>query len=121
MVMLGGSYLKTSEVDNGDIITFKDEGTWVESTRFTYQDGNKKVDFVIKVEVKGEEKSMRLNKTNREIVIAAYGNNTSKWIGKTARITKEKVLVAGKKHDCILLEISSHQVTDDSAKLEEPF
>ena len=49
---------------------------------------------------------MRLNKTNREIVIAAYGNDTSKWLGRTAKITKEKVLVAGKKHDCILLDIA---------------
>ena len=116
MVMLGGSnYLKTAEVKNGDIVTFKDEGSWIESTKFKYSDGNPKVDFVIKVSVNSEEKSMRLNKTNREIVIAAYGNDTSKWIDKTARITKEKVLVAGKKHDCILLEIDGMQESMEEA------
>ena len=105
MILGSGNYLKTAEVVNGTLITFKDEGNWVESTKYKYPDGNNRVDFVIKVEVNGEEKSMRLNKTNREIVIAAYGNDTGKWIGKTAKITKEKMLVAGKKRDCILLEI----------------
>jgi len=120
MVMLGsGNYVKTAEVQNGDVITFKDEGKWIENTRYTYQDGNQRVDFVIKVEIKGEEKSMRLNKTNREVVIAAYGNDTSKWIGKTAKITKEKCLVAGKKQDCILLEIAGVDHIDDRESLNE--
>jgi len=105
MILGSGNYLKTAEVVNGTMITFKDEGNWIESTKYKYPDGNNRVDFVIKVEVNGEEKSMRLNKTNREIVTAAYGNDTGKWIGKTAKITKEKMLVAGKKQDCILLEI----------------
>jgi len=107
MVMLGsGNYVKTAEVKDGDIITFKNEGVWIENTMYKYPDGNPKVDFVVKVEINGEEKSKRLNKKNRETVIEAYGNDTSKWIGKTAKITKEKMLVAGKKHDCILLEIT---------------
>jgi uncharacterized phage-like protein YoqJ len=106
MILGSGNFLKTSEVQNGDIITFRDEGLWVENTKYKYPDGNNRVDFVIKIEINGEEKSMRLNKTNREIVQAAYGNDTSKWLGKTAKITKEKMLVAGKKQDCILLEIA---------------
>ena len=125
MVMLGsGNFLKTAEVSNGDMITFKNEGYWIESTMYKYPDGNPRVDFVIKVDIKGEEKSMRLNKTNRDVVTAAYGNNTSKWIGKTAKITKEKVLVAGKKQDCILLEIEGAEriIEDDSEHLREtPF
>jgi len=107
MVMLGsGNFVKTAEVKNGDTIIFKTEGEWIENTKYTYPDGTPRVDFVIKVEINGEEKSMRINKTNREVLIAAYGNDTSKWIGKSATITKEKVLVAGKKQDCILLEVS---------------
>lgn len=115
MVMLGsGNYVKTAEVKNGDVITFKTEGEWIENTKYTYPDGNAKVDFVIKVELNGEEKSMRLNKTNRDIVISAYGNDTSKWIGKNAKITKEKMLVAGKKMDCIILEVeNSNGETDE--------
>jgi len=115
MVMLGSSnYVKTAEVKDGDTIIFRNEGEWIENTTYKYPDGNPKVDFVVKVELNGEEKSMRLNKTNRDIVINAYGNNTSKWIGKSAKITKEKVLVAGKKMDCIILEVeNSSQETDE--------
>lgn len=109
MILGQGNFLKTAEVVTGTIITFKDEGIWVESQKYKYPDGNNRVDFVIKVEIDGTEKSMRLNKTNREIVQAAYGNDTTKWIGKTAKITKEKMLVAGKKQDCILLEIDGVQ------------
>jgi len=117
--MLGsGNYLKTAEVKDGDVITFKNDGEWIENTRYNYPDGNPKVDFVIKVELNGEEKSMRLNKTNRDIVISAYGNDTGKWIDKTAKITKEKCLVAGKKMDCIILEISGGSVESEN---EIPF
>lgn len=121
MAILGGSgnFIKSSEVSNGDIITFKNAGDWVESTRFKYDDGNPKVDFNIKVEFKGEEKQMRLNKTNREICIAAYGNDTTKWVGKTATITKERCLVGGKKYDCIELKIAGVDHTDDRESLEE--
>jgi len=103
--MLGsGNYLKTKDVENGTTITIKNEGEWVESTMYKYEDGNPKVDFVVKVEVNGEEKSMRVNKTNRDILIEAYGNDTAEWIGKTAVITKEKIMVAGEKKDTIVLD-----------------
>ena len=113
----GGNFIKSSEVVTGDIITFKDSGDWVESTRFKYDDGNPKVDFNIGVEYKGEKKQMRLNKTNREICIAAYGNDTTKWIGKTATMQKERCLVGGKKYDCIELKIQgiSHSESVEDA------
>jgi len=116
MVILGGgNYLKTDETSNGDVITFKDEGSWIESTRWTYDDGSPKVDFVIKVDFKGEEKSMRLNKTNRDAMRDVYGSDTAEWIGKTATIAKEKVMVAGKKLDCITLiaSIPTENVDED--------
>ena len=114
----GGNFIKSSEVVTGDIITFKDSGDWVESTRFKYDDGNPKVDFNIGVEYKGEEKQMRLNKTNREICIAVYGNDTTKWIGKTAKIKKVNALVGGKMRNCIILEIAGIQHTEEE---EAPF
>ena len=105
MPILGGDYLKTAEVNDRDTIVFKNEGAWVESPKFTYDDGTPKQDFVIKVEWHEMDKSMRLNKTNRDILIEAYGNNTASWVGMSAIITKEKCLVAGKKLDTILLEV----------------
>lgn len=99
------NYVKTTDVLGGEIITFKSEGEWVESKRFTYNDGSPKKDFIIKVEINGEEKDMRLNQTNRDILINVYGKETKEWIGQTATITKVKVVVAGKMIDMIVLEI----------------
>uniref|UniRef100_A0A6M3JH93 Uncharacterized protein n=1 Tax=viral metagenome TaxID=1070528 RepID=A0A6M3JH93_9ZZZZ len=110
MVILGsGNYLKTADVSNGDRITFKDAGEWIESTRWKYDDGNPKVDFVIGVEIKGVTKKMRLNKTNRDILVEAYDTDTSDWIGRQAVITIEKVMVGGKRMDCIILSIPADQ------------
>jgi hypothetical protein len=106
MVVLGsGNYLKTADVATGDIITIKDEGEWIESSRWKYEDGNPKVDFVISVEIKGVVKKMRLNKTNRDILVEAYDSDTADWIGKQAVINIEKVMVGGKKMDCIILSV----------------
>ena len=106
MPILGsGNYLKTADVKNGEIITFKNEGEWIESAKWKYDDGTPRNDFTIKVDWKGAEKLMRLNKGNRDTLIEEYGNNTAEWIGKSATITVEKVMVAGKKMDTIVLTI----------------
>lgn len=104
MKLGGGNYLKVSDVSSGDQIVFKSEGEWVQNARYTYDDGSPKKDFVMKVEYDGGEKLMRMNKTNRDAMIAAYGDDTVAWIGKTATITVEKALVGGKKFDVIMLE-----------------
>ena len=104
MKLESGSYLKTADVTSGESITFRNEGEWVENTKFTWEDGTPKQDFVILVTYKGNEKKLRLNKTNREAMKTAYGDETREWIGKPAILTKEKMLVAGKRMDCITLE-----------------
>jgi len=108
MVILGGgNYLKTADVKNGDAIIFKDEGEFVESTRWTYEDGTPRRDFVIGVEWNGVAKKMRLNKTNRDILVDAYDEDTAGWVGMGAVITVEKIMVAGKKLDTIVLTPTS--------------
>lgn len=106
MILENKKYLKTAEVFGGETITFKSEGEWVQSKKFTYEDGTPKNDFVIKVEILSVEKDMRLNKTNRDVLIAAYGKDTAKWIGQTAIINKVKAMVAGKMQDMIILEVA---------------
>ena len=118
MVKLTGNFLKTAEVEAGDLVTFKDAGEWVKSTKFTYEDGTPKTDFIIKVDHNGVEKSMRLNKTNREILKSVYGDETEAWVGKSATITKLKALVAGKMQDCIILEVG---VKDEPPKNDTPW
>ena len=100
------AFVKTAEVQGGEVITFRNEGEWVKNTKFTYEDGSPKNDFIILVELGGEEKSMRLSKMNRETLINAYSKDTENWIGQTARITKVKAAVGGKMMDMIVLEVS---------------
>ena len=117
MVKLGGKYLKTAEVEAGDIITFKDAGSWVE-TKWTYDDGNPKSAFQITVDHKGEDKTMNLSGGNREILKSVYGDETNEWIGKTATITKIKALIGGVLKDCIILEVG---VKDEPPKNDTPW
>ena len=99
-----GSYLKTAEVNTGESVTFRNEGEWVENTKYTYEDGTPRQDFVIGVTYKGDDKKMRLNKMSRDAMVLAYGSDTADWVGKPAMISKEKMLIAGKKMDVLALE-----------------
>ena len=117
MILESGNYLKTDDAKQGDMITFKDEGAWVENTKYTYDDGKPRQDFVITVSHGGADKKMRLNKANRDAMVATYGKDTAGWIGNSARITKDKVMVAGKRMDCIFLEVGP----SDKSSSEVPF
>lgn len=105
MILENKKFLKTADVMTNDEIKFLNEGEWVENKKFTYPDGSPKQDFVIKVLYGSDEKDMRLNKTNREALIKAYGKDTANWVGKTAKIVKVKAMVSGKLMDTIVLEV----------------
>lgn len=107
MKIESGTYLKTADAKQNDQITFQDEGSWVESQNYKYDDGNPRQDFVIKVMHAGSEKKMRINKTNRDTLVSNWGDETKDWVGKTATITKENVMVAGKKCESIVLVIGA--------------
>ena len=92
----GGNYLKTDQVAEGDVLTFKDEGTWVES-KFAYPDGNPKQEFIMGVEHKGQNYSMRIGKFSQEELIPVYGKDTAKWVGRKAKITIETYRSLNKK------------------------
>ena len=117
----GGKYLKTAEVISGDTITFKTEGEWVENTKYTYPDGNPKNDFIVKVDYKGQELSMRINQTNRNVMIAEFGRDTANWVDKTMTLTKVKALVGGKMMDILVLEpiVGELNKAQDMAKEDE--
>lgn len=95
------NYLKTEEVQGGEIVTFLSEGEWIQSKNYKYEDETPRQDFYIKVKILDVEKDMRLNVTNRGILIEAFGKETQGWIGKQASLSKMKVLVGGKKMDTI--------------------
>jgi hypothetical protein len=99
----GSKFLKTDEVKNGDVITFLSEGVWQESTKYKYDDGNPRKQFVMEVQYAGESRSFTVNATNRNELVNAFGNDTSVWVGKSATIELVKVSVGGKIKNSILL------------------
>ena len=88
---LGGNYLKTDDVKEGDVIKILDEGRWVESATYTYDDGKPKRSLVFGVDFKGEKRDMRMNKVSQDELKSAWGDDTADWIGKTAKVSIEYV------------------------------
>ncbi len=97
------NYLKSEDVKQGDIITFLDEGALVASAKYTYEDGTPRKDFLLKVKHNDVEKDMRLNATNKKIMIKAFGDETSAWVGKTAKINTADIMVSGKLMKTIMM------------------
>lgn len=103
-MILGGKFLKVADCKAGDIITFLDGGVWEESRSFKNDDGTPKHQCQFQIKHAEEDKTITLNKTNREVLIAAWGRDTAKWIGKAAEITLKDVEVAGKDTTVIRLK-----------------
>jgi len=122
-MLLGGqgSYLKATDVRDDTYVTFKNEGEWITSAKYTYPDGNPKQDFVIKVKIGDEEKSMRLNKTNREMLIQAFGNETSDWVGRSVKLNKVNALISGKMMEVIVIGIgeSKDETKDETNDVDQ--
>jgi len=103
-MILGGKFLKVADCKTGDKIKILDEGVWEESRSFKNDDGTPKHQCQFQIEHAGEEKTITLNKTNREALIAVWGRDTAKWIGKEAEITLKEVEVAGEDKTVIRLK-----------------
>ena len=99
----GKKYLKVDDVKTGDVIKINNEGDWVESTKYKYDDGSFRKQFVMEVVHAAEPVLLTVNATNRNNLTNAWGNNTSNWVGKVASIELIKVSVAGKLMNSILL------------------
>jgi hypothetical protein len=121
MILGSGNYLKTSDVVEGDKVEFIGSGEWIESKRYTYPDGNPRNDFYIKVKIADSEKNMRMNATNREAMIQAFGKDTDNWVGKSATLHKIKAMVAGKLQDCLTIEPNLADQGEAQPETDVPF
>ena len=70
----------------GKTITFKNEGQWIQSTMYKYDDGNPVNQLVFTVDYEGEDRQMTLIKPSRVAMIEAFGDDTAAWVGQKARI-----------------------------------
>lgn len=97
------------DVRDGDIITFLNEGEERENERFG------KVQLVVLVRLpSGAEKSLSLNNSSKRAMIEVYGDDTSAWVLKEARVNIVKQLVQGKTKSVIIL---SHPNKDSEGNL----
>ena len=94
----GRKYVKTDELNTGDMLQILDEGTQEPSTRYKYPDGNPVVNYVFKVKIvkTDEEKVMNINVTSRKNILLGYGDDTKDWVGKTVQVNKDLNRKTGK-------------------------
>ena len=106
MVMLSDgskkNWIKSADVKTGDVVTFMSGGEWTESSKFTYDDGSPVKQFVVSVELKGEERAMNINKLSRTNLCSYFGGDTDTWIGRKASVEKVKVMVGGELKESIM-------------------
>ena len=113
-----GKWMSAKNAQDGDMVKFLDEGSWQESTRFKYDDGNPVKQFIIGVEHDGEEKRLTLIKASRVAMIEAYGDDTSDWVGKSAKINLAMNTQGGKS---IILSSEKGVIDLDEPEASIPF
>ncbi len=121
----GGVWLSAKNCTDGSIVEFLNEGTWKDSTRFTYDDGNPVRQLVFKVKHENEEKQLTIIKPSRVALIEAWGDDTLEWVGKKATIKLALNTQGGKS---IILQPMAGQVKskvetpeESTSESEEPF
>ena len=114
MVMLGTKYYSGKKAKDGDVITFVDEGAWVD-TKFKKDDGSIRRAFQMTIEVNNEQCVFNLNKKNSDVLVEAWGHETKEWIGRKAKVTLKEAEIAGE--DMIVIRLKPCDVSPD--ELEE--
>jgi len=100
----------------GTIITFKNEGEWRQSSRYTYDDGNPVNQLIFTVDHEGVEKQLTLIKPSKEAMIQAFGDDTINWVGQQAKIALALNTQGGKS---IMLTPIVSKVKKTSSKTKE--
>ncbi|MFA5154263.1 MAG: hypothetical protein WC554_17060 [Clostridia bacterium] len=80
------AFLKVENVKQGDLLKIKSEGEKVES-KFKNEDDSPRYQFNFKVELAdGTEKVLSINKTSLKNLSIAYGDESTAWIDKLAKV-----------------------------------
>ena len=106
-----GNFLKAEDCKGGEIVEIMGEGEVSE-----IQQANGKVKTVLNyaVLIDGKEKEWTPNMTNGNILIDAWGQNDTAWIGKKFKIVLAKSLVFGKLKNSIVVE----PIVEEKAKVK---
>lgn len=100
-----GNFLKAEDCKGGEICEISNAG---EMEEITSPEGKIKpvLNFEIKYDLDGEVKDQTFtpNKSNGNIMVEAWGEDTAKWQGKRFKIALGKVNVFGKFKNSIIVE-----------------
>jgi len=98
-------FLKSEDVNDGDIIVINDEGT--------EEDGQfgKKYNFTVIHD--GVEKKLSFNATSMGKLIEAWGDESEKWVSKEAKVHKVKQNVAGKMKSVLYVTAPEQTLGDE--------
>lgn len=82
---------KETDIKHKDIVTLATEGQWEESQTFKKDDGTPANQFAITIKLdNGEERGTILSWANVKLLVSAFGDETSEWVGKKLRAWKTK-------------------------------
>lgn len=90
-------FLKSSELQDGDVITFVSEGRIANDM---YKHNKLQINISLP---SGEVKRMSINDTSKSNLIAKLGSDTKEWVNKNAIVSKKKMLIAGEDKDVLIL------------------
>ena len=111
-----GKWVKSDEVKTGDKFKFINEGEWRESTKYKYDDGTPKKQFVMKVSVNGKgEYQFTINQTNKAMGIKEWGDDTKDWVDKEVAIKVVDVLAGGNMKKSIMFNLTPADATPPSS------
>ena len=96
-----GNFLKADDCKGGEEVEILDEG---EITEIKTPEGKVKSVMNIQVKINNQEKTFTPNKSNGNILVEAFGEDTEKWIGKRFKIELAKVRVFGEMKKSIVVE-----------------
>lgn len=88
-----------ADIQNNDKVTILDAGTEV-----TGQYGEQ---IVFSIKTRNGEKNYPINQASINVLVDAFGSDTTKWVGKEVKVLTKKGVFAGKKG------IASYLVTDE--------
>lgn len=78
------------DIQDGDVITIKDEGTVETGGKFGEQ-------FYFKIEARNGVKKAAFNQSSLNILAGAWGQESSEWVGKQVRVLTRKAIIAGER------------------------
>lgn len=82
---------RENDIKHKDVVTLLNEGVWGDSKQYSKPDGTPNKQFSIDLKLEnGEARNTILGWQNIKLLVQAFGDETSKWIGKEVRAWKTK-------------------------------